>query len=89
MPAEHTDALRRDIEFSETLRGGPLTFRTTWGLFNPKRVDDGSRLLTDCIEAPEDAICLDIGCGYGPIGLVEPDGFEPTTCCVQSSRSTN
>ena len=69
MPAEHTDALRRDIEFSETLRDGPLTFRTTWGLFNPKRVDDGSRLLTDCIEAPEDAICLDIGCGYGPIGL--------------------
>ena len=69
MPAEHTDALRRDIKFSETLHDGPLTFHTTWGLFNPKRVDDGSRLLIDCIEASDDAVCLDIGCGYGPIGL--------------------
>lgn len=69
MPEDSIDALRRDIEFSETLRGRALSFHTTWGLFNPKRVDDGSRLLIDCIDAPVDAACLDIGCGYGPIGL--------------------
>ena len=69
MPAEHTNALSRNIEFREVLRDGPLTFHTTWGLFNPKRIDDGSRLLIDCIEAPDNAACLDIGCGYGPIGL--------------------
>ena len=69
MPTEHTNALSRNIEFCEVLRDGPLTFHTTWGLFNPKRIDDGSRLLIDCIEAPDNAACLDIGCGYGPIGL--------------------
>ena len=69
MPAEHTNALSRNIEFRAVLRDDPLTFHTTWGLFNPKRIDDGSRLLIDCIEAPDNAACLDIGCGYGPIGL--------------------
>ena len=60
MPAEHTNALSRNIEFREVLRDGPLTFHTTWGLFNPKRIDDGSRLLIDCIEAPDNAACLDL-----------------------------
>lgn len=69
MPLQPIDPLRCDLDFSETLRGERLAFHTTWGLFNPKRVDDGSRLLIDCMETPEDGVCLDIGCGYGPIGL--------------------
>ena len=61
--------LRQDIVFTETLRGHCLTFHSTWGLFNPKGVDAGSRLLLERIEVPEDATCLDLGCGCGTIGL--------------------
>ena len=46
----YLDSLRRDIEFSTLLRGEALRFRTTWGLFSPKAVDEGSRLLLDYVE---------------------------------------
>ncbi len=61
--------LRRDIVFSETLLGHPLTFHTTWGLFSPKAIDEGTRLLLDHLELRPDERALDLGCGYGPIGL--------------------
>ena len=38
------DKLREDIVFNETLCGQPLTFHTTWGLFSPREVDEGSKL---------------------------------------------
>ncbi len=61
--------LRRDIEFSDTLCGQHLTFRTTWGLFSPKGIDEGTRLLLDHLEIEETDDTLDLGCGYGPLGL--------------------
>jgi len=61
--------LRRDIVFQETLRGETLTYHTTWGLFSPKGIDEGSRLLLDYLEARETDDTLDLGCGYGPLGL--------------------
>ena len=70
MSPEKLEKLKQDIVFEEKLRGHTLTFHSTWGLFNPKRVDEGSRLLIDRVEVAADATCLDIGCGYGPIGLV-------------------
>ena len=69
MPSENLQKLKQDIVFKEQLRGHIYTFHSTWGLFNPKRVDEGSRLLIDHLEVEADATCLDIGCGYGPIGL--------------------
>ncbi len=63
------DKLRRDIVFSDTLRGQYLSFHTTWGLFSPKGIDEGSRLLLDHLEVKSDDDTLDLGCGYGPLGL--------------------
>ena len=65
----YLDRLREDIVFSEELRGHKLCFHTTWGLFSPKNVDEGSRLLLEHLEIREDADSLDLGCGYGPLGL--------------------
>ncbi len=62
-------SLREDIVFSDTLCGQPLTFHTTWGLFSPRGIDAGTRLLLDHVEVGEADDCLDLGCGYGPIGL--------------------
>ena len=61
--------LKQDIKFTAELRGNSLDFSTTWGVFSPTEVDSGSRLLIEAMEiSPADDI-LDIGCGYGAIGL--------------------
>lgn len=62
--------LRADIHFQETLGGHLLRFQTTWGLFSPRAIDPGTRLLAERLEVAADADCLDLGCGYGPIGLL-------------------
>lgn len=67
--AAYLASLRRDIEFEAELAGQRLRFRSTWGLFSPREIDDGTRLLLDRIEVADTDDCLDLGCGYGPIGL--------------------
>ena len=62
--------LRSDIEFTDTFYGRTFVFRSTWGLFSPRAIDEGTRLLLDNLEVAEDDDCLDLGCGYGPLGLV-------------------
>ena len=67
--ASDLDQLRADLEFDATLRGQSLTFHSTWGLFSPREIDAGTRLLIDRIEVEPADDCLDLGCGYGAIGL--------------------
>lgn len=53
------------------LLGKNFTFQTDSGVFSRQTVDYGSRVLIqafDDSELPEGAI-LDVGCGYGPMGL--------------------
>ncbi len=64
------ESLKQDIVFETHLRGFHFTFCTTWGLFSPKGIDAGTRLLIEHLEVGECDVCLDLGCGYGPIGLV-------------------
>lgn len=61
--------LRQDTVIDEVIRGQQLRFHTTWGLFSPKALDEGSRLLLDNLDIREDDNSLDLGCGYGPLGL--------------------
>ena len=63
------DELRRDRVIEAELLGTPLTLHATWGLFSPRAIDAGTRLLLDHLAVREDDIALDIGCGYGPLGL--------------------
>ena len=66
------DALRRDLVLDAELPGARLVLHTTWGLFSPRAIDAGTRLLLEALEregiGPGEA-ALDLGCGYGPIGL--------------------
>ncbi len=53
-----------------TLRNQKICFKTDNGVFSKKEVDYGSRLLIEAFEIPEvEGHVLDVGCGYGPIGL--------------------
>lgn len=63
------DKLRQDIVFRENLMGHELVFHTTWGLFSPKGIDSGSRLLLEHLQLQPDDQVIDLGCGYGPLGL--------------------
>ncbi len=52
------------------LRGHTFRFKTDQGVFSKKEVDFGSRALIEAFELPEvKGALLDVGCGYGPIGL--------------------
>ncbi len=64
-----TTESQAEITFETKLRGFELTFTTTWGLFSPKTVDAGTHLLIDYLEIDNGSICLDLGCGYGAIGI--------------------
>ncbi len=46
-----------------------LEFRTVPELFSYKHIDDGTLLLLDQLEVNESDNCLDLGCGYGVIGI--------------------
>lgn len=67
--ADYLAKLREDIVFTETFRDVLFTFHSTWGLFSPRGIDDGTRLLLERLEIKQTDNCLDLGCGYGPVGL--------------------
>jgi 16S rRNA (guanine1207-N2)-methyltransferase len=52
------------------LRGNTFTFTSDSGVFSKNEVDFGTRLLIESFEMPNiEGKVLDVGCGYGPIGL--------------------
>jgi 16S rRNA (guanine1207-N2)-methyltransferase len=51
------------------LRGMPFEFLTASGIFSNSRIDLGTRLLIESMALPESGCVLDIGCGYGPVGI--------------------
>ncbi|WP_203334921.1 class I SAM-dependent methyltransferase [Planococcus beigongshangi] len=67
-------------EWAYTLRGEKIQFQTDAGVFSKNEVDFGSRLLIDAFEesAVEGPI-LDVGCGYGPIGIAIAKSFPRKT----------
>ena len=66
---ETLDKLRQDIVIDAELAGERLVLHSTWGIFSPREIDEGTRLLVDRLEISPGDDCLDLGCGYGPIGL--------------------
>jgi 16S rRNA (guanine1207-N2)-methyltransferase len=55
--------------FEAVLRGYSFRLTSDAGVFSRDGVDYGSRVLIEQMVIPHDAQILDIGCGYGPIGL--------------------
>ena len=42
--------IRQDIRFEAELCGHPFTFTSTWGIFSPREIDEGTDLLLKYLE---------------------------------------
>lgn len=59
---------KKTIEFS--LHGESFAFDVAQTLFSSFKVDAGTELLLRTLDVPPPARVLDLGCGYGPLGIV-------------------
>ncbi|REB07931.1 class I SAM-dependent methyltransferase [Sporosarcina sp. BI001-red] len=68
--SKNPDVKSEQKQWQTTLGGTSFVFVTDAGVFSKGEVDFGSRLLIDTFRAPEiEGDILDVGCGYGPVGL--------------------
>jgi len=51
------------------LRGKSFQFLTASGVFSKQRIDLGTRLLIESMLLPKKGCALDVGCGYGAVGI--------------------
>jgi 16S rRNA (guanine1207-N2)-methyltransferase len=54
---------------NEVVNGIPLSLVSHTSLFSKKKLDTGTRILLENLLIPEKGIVVDVGCGYGPIGI--------------------
>lgn len=72
--SEHPDVEHQERRWKFSLLGNEFQFVTDNGVFSKRTVDFGSRTLLSALEATSkfenlQGTVLDVGCGYGPIGL--------------------
>ena len=66
---EHPDAQHDIHELQVVLLGERMKFLTDAGVFSKKMIDFGSQVLLSCLSFQQGETVLDVGCGYGPLGL--------------------
>ncbi len=59
----------RKFLISDFIRGVSVEFMVAEGLFSYRRVDPGTKLLIESAVVREGDVVLDLGCGYGAIGI--------------------
>jgi 16S rRNA G1207 methylase RsmC len=68
----HKQSRKRESQYlliSDFIRGVTVEFEVAPGIFSYKRIDFGIKLLLEHVEIPSEGMVLDIGCGYGAIGI--------------------
>lgn len=59
-------------------RGVHADFLTSSGVFSKSRLDPGSALLIEAAQIQPSWLVLDMGCGYGPVGILLAKAFPRT-----------
>ena len=67
--AENPDAEHDIHELNVQLLGQNMTFLTDAGVFSKKMIDYGSQTLLKCLDFHKQESVLEVGCGYGTLGL--------------------
>ncbi|OEH93179.1 class I SAM-dependent methyltransferase [Bacillus solimangrovi] len=74
--SDRPSSTHKPFSFSYQLRGFSFIFHSDSGVFSKKEIDFGSRLMIESFEEPNvEGSILDIGCGYGPVGLTLAKAF--------------
>ena len=73
----------RPAECEFAYRGRTLRFTTDAGVFSRGELDTGTRLLLDALPERLSGTVLDLGCGWGPIGISVKAAW-PETCVWMS-----
>ena len=83
---EHPDAQHDIHELHVVLLGERMKFFTDAGVFSKKMIDFGSQVLLSCLSFQQGESILDVGCGYGPLGLslVKAQGIHATMVDVNT-----
>lgn len=80
------DAAHDIHDLRVNLLGQPFQFYTDAGVFSKKMIDFGSQVLLNSLELDAGKTLLDVGCGYGPLGisLAKVQGVKPTMVDINS-----
>lgn len=60
-----------------TVKGVELRLQTAASLFSPRAIDRGTLAMLSCVEFQPEQKLLDLGCGYGVVGLVAAGFIAP------------
>lgn len=62
-------SIGRKVLIPLVIHGVSLQFVSYSSLFSGTQIDEGTRLLLEHIKLPDSGVILDVGCGYGVIGI--------------------
>lgn len=87
---ENPDSQHDIHQLHVKLLGFPFTFLTDSGVFSKKMIDYGSQTLLQTLSFEKDDTLLDVGCGYGPLGisLAKVQGVKATLIDI-NNRALN
>lgn len=54
-----------------------VSFETSPNLFSPRKIDAGTAAMLSCVRFAADDKVLDLGCGYGPVGILAAKLIDP------------
>ncbi len=94
MPHYFTSNAPKEItrgEIQTILLGNSVTFHTESGIFSINKVDKGTEVLVTHCQIPNNALVLDLGCGYGAVGIaIAKAHFDARIeCCDINMRAVN
>lgn len=77
--SQHPQSESSPKTWNYQLRGVSYTFKSDVGVFSKKEIDFGTKLLIEQFSYPDiQGDILDLGCGYGPIGITLAQGSSET-----------
>ena len=96
----HPKCKKKKYKFNATILGLKLEFITASGIFSPREIDMGSYTLMLHMQLRARQRVLDLGCGYGAIGIVAAKLFrsseivlvdinERAVSCARGNIKTN
>ncbi|MBA2862835.1 class I SAM-dependent methyltransferase [Methanococcus maripaludis] len=87
--SENPDSKHDESTVSGILRGKKFSFNTDRGVFSPKKIDKGTIILVEELELSKSDDVLDVGCGYGVIGISIVDEVNSVTMTDVNNRSVS